>query len=480
MNLHKTLRVAMGPALIASSIVAISLIGGAAGTASATTLCNPAALPTHGTTDISFLEEMTATNETDLQAIIAAFNKSQTQVHVSDVNQSGGYEVAWDNYLSGTGGNQNVMMLDQYITQGVKDSGGFIPIADCVAASKYSTKSFEAKAIGAETIDNSLIGMPFSVSDPVLYYNENAFTAAKIKSPPTTLAQMATDAAALKKAGYKDGMTIAIDSWFPQVWQGLAGQDFVNNNNGRTGRATGVAFNDSTGLATLTDLQNIVKAGDATTNSTSGSNIDSVYANLFAMACAHNTKTDPCSAQAKSGMTFDTSAALGTIESYLKDPALTGGDKVGVSILPTVSTSGAGGLEPGGNALFIPSNQSAAQVAASWKFIQYLESPTVMAEWDADTGYLPVTTTAAKEKTLTAFWKKWPQFKAANTAAWKGATNDATEGPLLGEYYPVSQDIVNGMTPLLANSGPWPSPASIMSSIVATSNASIASYNSGL
>ena len=243
MQLHRTLRAGAGAAIAATSLAVVSLAGPLASTpASASTSCAASAIP-KGTTNITFWEGMTSANETLLQSIVKAFNASQTKVHVTDVNQSGGYVSTWNSYLSSlnTSNEPNVVMLDQYITQGAVDSKSIIPVATCVAGTRYSTKTFAKKTLLEETTAGRLQGLPYSVSAPILIYNQNSFKAAGIKAPPVTVAAMALDAAKMKGKSYTykgkkytdtDGMSLAIDPWYLQIWQGTANAYFVNNENG--------------------------------------------------------------------------------------------------------------------------------------------------------------------------------------------------------------------------------------------------------
>jgi len=467
MNLHRTARGVLGTALAVSSLAAITIITPLAGTAaSAATNCSPAALPAHGTVNISFYEGMEAANWTALKAIIANFNASQSKVHVTDVNQSGGYVQTWNDYLTsvGTPSEPNVVMLDQYITQGAVDSRSIIPVATCVAGTGYSTKPYSPKTIAEETVGGKLQGLPYSVSAPILIYNKNAFAAAKIASPPATVAQMAADAALLKKHGYKDGMTIKLDPWWLQVWQGTGNSYFVNNQNGRTGRTSGAAFNDSIGKSVFSSLQGIVKAHNAITNPSTGT-IAQAYANLYQIGYGY------------SGMTIDSSATLGTI---LKDLPLFPKVKLGVAAFPRITTKVTGGVEPGGNALFLPSysNSSPAKLAAAWEFMQYLTNATNMASWDVASGYVPIRSDAAKAPAMVNFWKKYPTLKAGYTEIATGAVNNATTGPLIGNYYQVLNDIATSENNLMSNA--FPSPNTVLSQASSTVTHDIQTYNSGL
>jgi sn-glycerol 3-phosphate transport system substrate-binding protein len=476
MNLHRNLRVGIGAAIAVSTLTTVSFVQLSALPASAATKCASTALPKTGKVKITFWEGMTSANQTEIVNIVNAFNKSQTKVQVTVKDQTGGYPQTWSEYLSSLGRSSepNVVMLDQYITQGAVDSKSIIPIATCVAGTHYSTKAYSPKPIGEETVGGTLQGLPYSVSAPILIYNKNSFAGAHISGAPSTLAEMATDAAALKGSSYKykgktykntDGMTLKLDPWYLQILQGVGNDYFVNNENGRMGgRATAAAFNDSIGLSVFTQLQDIVKAGDAVTNPATGS-IATAYANLFAIAFG------------KSGMSIDSSATLGTI---LGDLHLYPNVSLGVAEMPNLSSTPTGGVQPGGNALFIPSqsNSSAAKLAASWEFIQYLDSATEMATWDAATGYVPIRSDAASNAIMKAFWKKYPALKAAYNEISKGVVDNATEGPLLGDYYTVNNDIATYENDLL--SSPYPSPATVLSEAATQVTSDIQTYNTSI
>lgn len=415
-----------------------------------------------GKVNLTYWESTAGTNAAAMAALVTAFNNSQSKIHVTDVNQTAGYNGTWDSYVLSDGNGANVFMDDMNNTQAHVDSHLTLPIADCVAATSYSTSSFLPKVLVQQTIGGQLQSMPYSDSEPVLYYNKQAFTKAHIASAPTTIAQMVTDAQKLKAADYSDGMSLKNDPWWLQIWNGMASSYFVNNQNGRTGRATAASFNNAESLSLLTSLQSMTKAGDAKSFSATGSGL-AAYNNLFAISSND------------SGMTIDTSAALGTIGSYLP---LFHNVTLGVAPLPKISANDKGGVQPGGNTLSISASDTPAEAAASWVFIQYLVNATNLASWDASTGYVPITKAAAATSTITKLWSKSPYYKVAYTELNTGAATTATVGPALGAYYQVSTDIGNALAHLLTDN--TATPAGVMASCIAAANTDIASYNSSI
>ena len=241
-------------------------------------------------------------------------------------------------------------------------------------AAKYSTSDYLPRPLAYWKVNGVQWALPFAVSAPILYYNQNAFTKAGLNpaNPPTTLPQMLADAQKLKASG--SGMGLVLDPWHLETWLASANQLFVNQKNGRSARATAGVFNTNTSVSIFNQLNQLVRSGDATTNPSSGPN---AYDNLLGIGSG------------KYGMTIETSAALGTVTQLLA-----GGQyanvKLGIGPFPVYSSSVQGGIEPGGSGVYISNKASALHQAAAWQYISYLCNTQSQATWAAGTGYIPV------------------------------------------------------------------------------------------
>ena len=239
-----------------------AVVAGGSATAGAASLpaCNLKALADHkGVVDITFWESANMANLTVLQSITNAFNSSQSKVHVTLVTQAG-YDDTWQKYLAGLSSGQlpAAVQLEDQRTQAAIDTGSFLPVQSCMNAAKYSTSDYLPRPLAYWKVNGVQWALPFAVSAPILYYNQNAFTKAGLNpaDPPTTLPQMLADAKALKASG--TGMGLVLDPWHLETWLATANQLFVNNKNGRSARATkGVVRHQDGGL----DLQPAVAAG---------------------------------------------------------------------------------------------------------------------------------------------------------------------------------------------------------------------------
>ena len=379
-----------------SGTAASAAIGGSApaGAASVPT-CNLKALDSHkGLVNITFWESASQANLTVLQGITSSFNSSQSKVHVTLVTQAG-YDDTWQKYLAGLSSGQlpDAVQLEDQRTQAAIDTGSFLPVQSCMNAAKYSTSDYLPRPLAYWKVNGVQWALPFAVSAPILYYNQNAFTKAGLNpnSPPTTLPQMVADAKALKASG--SGMGLVLDPWHLETWLATANTLFVNNKNGRSSRATAATFNNKTAVSIFSQLSTLVRSGDATTNPATGPD---QYDNLLGIGSGKYGMTHRDVGRARHG-----------------DPAPRRAGKyanvkLGIGAFPVYSASVQGGVEPGGSGVYISNKVPAIDQAASWVFLSYLLNTQSQATWAAGTGYIPVRKSSAQTATVQHLWATSP------------------------------------------------------------------------
>ncbi len=151
-------------------------------------------------------------------------------MHVTLVTQAG-YDDTWQKYLAGLSSGQlpDAVQLEDQRTQAAIDTGSFLPVQSCMNAAKYSTSDYLPRPLAYWKVNGVQWALPFAVSAPILYYNQNAFTKAGLNpaDPPATLPEMVADAKALKASG--SGMGLVLDPWHLETWLATANQLFVNN-----------------------------------------------------------------------------------------------------------------------------------------------------------------------------------------------------------------------------------------------------------
>jgi sn-glycerol 3-phosphate transport system substrate-binding protein len=454
-------------AMIATSALALGLplaadgtiAAGAAAKSPASCALSTLAKAAHPVS-IVFWESMSQANATTLTNLTNEFNSMQSAVHVTLVQQ-GGSDVTWEKFQAGLSNGQlpTLAQIQDTDLQGAIDTDSILPIEDCITTNHYSTSDFIPEVLSYWRVNGVQWALPFAVSNPILYYNKLAFEKAGLNpnKPPATLSQMIADAAALKKVGY--GTALKLDSWHLETWLATANKLFVNNANGRKGRASKAAFDTPTGRKIFTLLDNFVRSGLATTNPSTG---PSDYDNLLGVG------------NGKYAMTIDTSAALGTIQSLLS-----GGQypnvQLGVGAFPVLNASVKGGIEPGGSALYImKKGSSPAKEAAAWKYITFLDSTQSQATWSAGTGFIPVRMSSTKTTTLKDLWLKDPAFAVAYRQQVGGITTPATSGSVIGDYSDVRTAVLNAEMSMYQAGV---SPAAALSTAAAQVTSILQSYN---
>jgi len=433
----------------------------AAGAATKLPACNLKALANHkGVVSIDFWESANSANLTTLQSITSAFNSSQSKVHVTLVTQSG-YDDTWQKYLAGLSNGQlpAAAQLEDQRTQAAIDTGSFLPVQSCMNAAKYSTSDYLPRPLAYWKVNGVQWALPFAVSAPILYYNQNAFTKAGLTSPPATLTQMVADAKTLKASG--SGMGLVLDPWHLETWLATANTLFVNNKNGRSARATAGVFDNQTSVSIFGQLKSLVTSGDATTNPSTGPD---QYDNLLGIGSG------------KYGMTLETSAALGTVTQLLGSGQYAN-VKLGIGAFPVYSTSVQGGVEPGGSGVYISNKVPALEQAAAWQYLSYLCNTQSQATWAAGTGYIPVRKSSAQTATVQHLWATNPGYKVAYNEINNGANTPATSGSVIGPYADVRTDVLNAEISMFTGGA---SPSNAVKTAQSNVTNTISSYNSRL
>ncbi len=420
-----------------------------------------------GPTEITFWHGLNADNEVALDEITAQYNASQDRVIVDAQNQ-GGYGETIDKFFQSSSDNRpDMVMFPEYMVRQTADSESVIPAGACVAADSYDTSKFQPSTLIAYTADGVQWGMPFNVSNPVLYYNRRAFEAAGLDpdAPPRTLQELRDYSQQIVDTGaatYGISIDTGSDSgggWFIEQWFANAGELYADNGNGRLAPATRVLYDGPAGVELLKFVQDLVVDGLAFNVGDNASGTD----NFLKIA-------DPA---APSAMTIGTSAALGTVINVLDGGLIPGlvGDDIGVGPLPGPGETPTALV--GGASLYVVAGHNDVKAAAAWDFIKYLLSPEVQSKWAALTGYVPVRFDALTVEPLLTVYVSDPRFRVAYDQLVNSPDDVALQGPILGPQREVRSVTARAVAEILAGGDVQ----AALSAAAAQANALIADYN---
>lgn len=212
----------------------------------------------------------------------------------------------------------------------------------------------------AQTDDGKQIGLPYSVSVPVLYYNPEIFAAAGLdpENPPKNWKEVAEDAKIIKEKTGNMGffMQEYADNWTQQALIESNGGAMLKKVDGKTI----AAFDTPEAAEAYQVIADMVKDGSGL-HATNEEGFQAYLSGKLGMVCTTIGKRANFEKSAK----FPVKAAPFPVfeGKELKVPA-------------------------GGNFLMIFSKDKEKEKAAV-EFIKYLESPEALAKWSTGTGYLP-------------------------------------------------------------------------------------------
>ena len=450
--------------LAAAMVLLVAACGGGSASASpgaGATAPGADVLNGAGLVKVSFWHAMNGTNGKALQALVDKFNAANQGKIEIDPSYQGTYDDALAKYKAAIQAKQTPALIQIYDvgTRFMIDSGQAIPMQSFINADKYDISQLQPPILGYYSIGGSLYSMPFNTSMPILYYNKTAFQKAGLdpNKPPTTLDEIRADA---EKLTIKDasgnttqyGFGAAIYGWFMEQWTAVADQQYCDNGNGRTSKATKVLVNGPEQVQLMTWWAQMVKDG-------------------LAVNTGRNT-TDAQNAF-KAGRVAINVESTGVLGGY--QAAAQGKYDIGTGFYPKIQASDAGGPIIGGASLWISqANHTAQEQRAAWEFVKFLMEPASQAYWHTKTGYFPVSKTALQDPTDQTWVQQHPQFQTAITQLNQTKVDIATQGCLLGVMPQARQNTEVGMEKAILGQA---APQAALDAAVAADQPLIDQYN---
>jgi sn-glycerol 3-phosphate transport system substrate-binding protein len=420
---------------------------------------------TSGPVNITFWHSETASASDNLVKLVDRFNASQNEVKVEPIYQGSDQDLALKLIAGMPGGNvSTVAYLSETYTGPMIDSGEITPIQEYIDKEDYDLSDFAPAAIAYFTVDDTLYAMPHGLAVPLMYYNKIPFREVGLdpEQPPRDLDEAR---AASEKLVQRDsagnvtrfGFALEIHPWYVELILAGAGELYVNNDNGRDGVATEVAFDNESGRKLFEWWHDMVDDG-----------------------LALNIGWDPTGANGliavgalKAVMVFSTSAAMRSIVDVMAEGVE--GVDLGVAPIPGIPGKVPEG-SPGvyGRSLWIMGSRPEAERDAAWKFIKWLMEPEQQAEWFAGSGYLPVRNSAYDLPAAKEIIASYPQFEIPADLFAKTATTTAALGALLGPFQQVRNAMRTAIESMLSGAA---SADEALAAAAKESNAAISEYN---
>jgi sn-glycerol 3-phosphate transport system substrate-binding protein len=383
-----------------------------------------------------------------LDQFAADYNASQDAVVVRAESQ-GSYEEQQKKFTDALRDPETlpgILLAEDTNTQFMINSQAAVPAEACIEADPDAGEVYD-ELLPAVRQGYSVEGVQwpaaFGVSTPVIYYNKAHFRAAGLdpEDPPATLADIRAAAEAIA-AAKADGRIDApegppfvyrADAWWLENLSTKAGNELVNEDNGRAGLATeSELLNESTAEWTAW-MEEMTRAGLQKTVA---------YSATFDAYLSVATQS--------SSMLIETSTASTTIDALItgtldaEDLGIEGDTdlsglafpdlEVGVGMLPGFEDAGSGQI--GGNAWYIiGAGRSPEQLAAAWDFLKWVNQTDNQVTWTMQGSYLPVFSGAEESPELQAY------FSDSLPGSWLATAFESLQqvdpefpGPVIGPY----------------------------------------------
>ena len=436
-------------ALGLSAVLAGSLLAGCTGGGTS----SDSASTDSGKLQISFWHSMSGNTQEALDKVVAGFNESQDQYEVVATNQ-GTYDESTGKFFNMAGGSDSahIIQIGEQNLQSMIDSQMIASVSDLIEKHEFDDSDLLEQEVNFYTVDGDMWAMPFNCSTPVVYYNKTAFEEAGVTEFPTTFEGIKEAAQKLADSGSSItpvGM-YAYGYALDQMVINMGGY-VIDNENGRAGRATQVAYQDQ-----ITAIYNWIK--------------DLQDSELLLNYGSDGTNTISGFTQQQVGMFIASSASCRNVIDSSTD------FEVGVANLPVPEGTEPEGVYGGGGALCIATGLSEDVEAGVMAFCEYATSPEVQAQWAVDTGYFPICNGAYDTETLTAAYEEMPQLQVAADQLLNSKVNSITAGPLLSQLPQLRTDLVTALEAVF-NGGEVES--SVQQAVEST-NSAIATANEGV
>ena len=240
------------------------------------------------------------------------------------------------------------------------DSQSVVPVQACVDADHYSLAKLLPRATAYFSYENVLYGMPWSLSNPILWYNATAFAKAGLdpNKPPQTLAQVKEYSQKIVASGAAQARHRAAGrAVHLRVPEREVGRD-ARQQRQRPRRAR-----DRRDASRRRPPRRSGRGG--TTWCTAGSRSTPAARPATSTTCSRSATGD-------AAMTMEASGVLGTVKQVLESGQY---KTVQIGTAPLPSINGGGGVPAGDGSLWISKSASPEKRAAAWQFIKYLASP---------------------------------------------------------------------------------------------------------
>lgn len=341
-----------------------------------------------GPVKIVYWRSITGAGGDAQEELVKRFNASQTAVIVESQYQ-GTYPELQTKLTAAIAANAtpNVVLLDSPMMPYFAKNGQLAPLDDLIKAKNgIDLKDFYSGLYADTYYGGKQYSMPFARSTPILYYNKDLFKAVGLPDrAPDSWAEFADFCKKLtlkegnetKRVGYAVQMGATTAHWYFQGMLFAYGNDVSDEK-------FNIFLDQDSGIAAAKYLQDLILTGVAIP----GTGADGAQGEFT---------------NQRSGMHFGSTGSLATVVKASKFA-------VGVGFIPgNVRRQ----VPIGGSVLAVMAKSTKAEQAAALQFIKFMTSAPSNVYFVQQSGYMPISNSAANLQEMKDFMTANPNFKVA-------------------------------------------------------------------
>jgi len=387
-----------------------------------------AASTAYAATEISWWHAMGGELGTKLEEIVAGYNASQTEYHVTPVFK-GTYPETMTAAIAAFRANEQPQIVQVFeVGTGtmMAAKGAVYPVYQLMAdtGAAFDPAAFLPTVVGYYTdTEGNMLSMPFNSSTPILYYNKDVFEKAGLDrdTPPKTWEEVEEFSKKIMDSGAaKCGFTTGWISWVQlENFSAWHNQPIGTLENGFGGLESELVVNGPLQVKHWENLKRWQDAGIFQYGGPTGGN--DAPPKFYAQECA---------------IYMNSSASRAGVLLNAKD------FEVGFGMLPHYADTQPQNSIIGGATLWVLQGHDAEEYKGVADFFSYLSSPEVQADWHQFSGYLPITQAAWDLSKSQGYYDANPGSDVGLKQITLNAPTENSKGLRFGNYVQI-RDVID-------------------------------------
>lgn len=334
----------------------------------------PASTAPEGATTIVMWHSMSGTLGETLTKLADMYNASRTDYQI-ELQFQGPYGDALTKFKATAPADlPDLFMVEAETSAYMLNSGLIKPIQEYIDRDNFDISVLEPDIRNYYTVNGELMNLGFGRTIVGFIYNVDMLEAAGYTDPAAQLKTwddvLAASAKIVEEGIAPYGAALTPGGWGFEFYSAMAGEQIVDQNNGRSGNATRSIIDETGhGVRWFTFLRNWQNSPGILTEYTRAQDYYAAMGNQ------------------ELAMFQTTSSNISTVFA-----AADGKFKVGFFPMPAPSEDSDGGLTVGGNSTWMIDSGDEVRMEGAWDWIKFSMEKDSVLTWAVGTGYAPITT----------------------------------------------------------------------------------------